>query len=305
MYRDVQARSGRGSRIALLTGTIAVATFLLVGSFSAYQVSERSRATLLIERGIASVTDVDTYLSETLPGVREQALADDADLVALPGYPIDIRLSADELATAPDDSIRQLVLRRSAAQVYERGLQAFASEGGQSLGFLTIENTADAMLSLVREPAHSRSGVATVVLLLIVAVSAVVVAASDFRPGVLRTIGGAMFGASLTGLALSAGVMFLVGRTGGDDPFNGEVADIIQSAFDVGRRNFLVASAFSGLLFGAGAVLAFLERRDRRAEAGTPGWDEFESPPAFDDYAAVPIGQPDEYPGEELASPRR
>jgi len=304
MYRDVQTRSGRGSRIALLTGTVAVATLLLIGSFSAFQVSEQSRATLLIERGIASATDLDTYLSETLPGVRERALSDDADLVALPGYPIDIRLSADELATEPDDSVRQLVLRRSAAQVYERGLEAFASEGGQSLGFLTIENTADAMLSLIRGPAHSRSGVATVVLLLIVTVSAAVVAASDLRPGVLRTIGGAMFGASLTGLALSAGVMFLVGRTGGDDPFNRELADIIQSAFDVGRRNFLVASAFSGLLFGAGAVLAFLERRDRQAETRATGWDDFEPASAFDEYAVVPIGQPEEYPGEELASPR-
>lgn len=307
MYRDVQAASGRSSRIALLTGAIAVATLLLIASYSVYQVSDEQRTVVLIERGVASITDIDTYLAETLPALREEAAAEDADLIALPGYPIDVRLSAEELRTASDVEIRDRVLRRSASQVYDEGLSAFAAEGGQSLGFLTVENAADVFLSFIRGSTHARAGIATIVFALVLAACAAVVAASDFRPGVLRAVGGAMFGASLTGLALSAALIFLVGSTAGDDVFSREVADIVKSAYAVPRRNFLVASVFSGILFGGGCLLTFLERRARPADdrlTATGAWDGDAAGFAHSDAEAALIGDADDYdyPGEAVST---
>lgn len=303
MYRDVQVSSGRGSRIALLTGAVAVATFLLVASYSTYQVSDEPRTTLLLERGIASITDIDTYLAETLPGLRQDAGT--AELVTLPGYPLNVQLSADELRNASDAEIRERLLSRSAAQVYEQGLSAFATEGGQSLGFLTVENAADTFLSFIRGSTHARAGFATVLFAVVVAVCAAVVAASDFRPGVLRAIGGAMFGAAFIGLALSALLVVLVEAASSDDVFSREIARIVESAFEVPRRNFLVASVFSGILFGAGVVLTFLERRGRRPDSDDAARftrDDETIGYAFDDAEDEFIGHTGEYPGEALTT---
>ncbi len=114
-----------------------------------------------------------------------------------------------------------------------------------------------------------------------------------------------MLAASLTGLALSALLVILVDRTSGDDVFSREIGKIVQSVYEVPRRNFLIASAFSGILFGAGFVLTILERRVQpvgdEAE-DTFHWDDQLAPAyASNEPDQMLIGDAGDFPDEAVS----
>lgn len=288
LIRDVRHTSGRGGRIALASGLISVGLFLLVFFYSAYQVTEPQRAQHIIERGVASLFDIDAYLDETLPALREED--SDSTIVEIPGLPLPVALTRDELENASDSEIRELVLQRSAVLIYADGLAAFDVSGQQSIGLFTAENVVENFLDVLRGSTHTWSARIAVVLAFVVAISAAIVAASDFRPGVLRVIGGAMFGAAIGGLLVSFAVAWLVGRVDGD-PFTADSAAIARDIFEVPRRNFLVVSLFSGVLFAVGAAISYYEKRayaaqQRAYESGFVGYLESQ-----DDETDVQYGE--------------
>lgn len=260
VFDDVKRDSNRGGRVALASSLMALCGFFLVWAISAYQVTEPGRATAIIERGIVSITDIDRYLPEVLPGLRDESANAPENVYQLPGYPLPVAVTGEEIAL-PDEEVRDIVLRRATALVYAEGLDAFSGQESQSFPFLSAENAVHTFVGLLRGSFHDQVGVAVVVLALVVTLSAAIAAASDRRPGVLRTIGGALLAGALAGLALSWAFAILVGRSGGDDVFTSEMAAIAQDIAEVPRRNFFVVSVFSGMLFLGGILLTVLERR--------------------------------------------
>jgi hypothetical protein len=286
LIRDVRQSSGRGGRIALASGLISVGLFLLVFFYSAYQVTEPRRAQHIIERGVAALFDIDAYLDETLPGLRDAD--DESTIVEIPGLPLPVALPRDELENRDDEEIRGLILQRSAALIYADGLAAFDVSGQQSIGLFTAENVVENFLEVIRGSTHTWSGRIAIILAFVVAISTAVVAASDFRPGVLRVIGGAMFGGAIGGLLVSFAIAWLVGRIDGD-PFTADSAAIARDIFEVPRRNFLVVSVFSGVLFAVGAAISYYEKRayiaqQRAYESGFVGYLESQDVEAAGEY---------------------
>ncbi len=261
VYGEVRRDTSRGGRIALATGLIALGIFLLIWTVSAYQVTEPHRTAGIIEQGVVSVTDVDRYLAEELPALRDAAEDDPGGVHELPGFPLPVALSGEELLGGSDEQVRNIVVTRASARVYSDGLSAFNNENAQSFPLLSAENAVDTFLGLLTGPFHNQAGIASIVFAGIVGVFIVVAAASDPRPGVLRTIGGALFAGSLAGLVLSAALVYLLGRTGGSDVFTAEMTGIAETIAQVPRRNFFVTTVFSGMLFVAGIGLSVLERR--------------------------------------------
>lgn len=305
LIRDVRRDSGRSGRIALASGLVSVGLFLLVFSYSAYQVTKPERAQHIIERGVATLLDIDAYIDETLPGLRESE--DTGPVVEIPGLGLPVAITREELENSSDAEIRELVLQRSSVLIYEDGLAAFDISGQQQIGLFTAENVAENFLDVLRGSTHTWAGRFTVVLAFVVAISAAIVAASDFRPGVLRTIGGALLGGAIGGLLVSFAVAWLVGRIDGD-PFTADSAAIASDIFEIPRRNFLVVSLFSGVLFVVGAAIAFYEKRanlaqQRAYEAGYVGY--LESQPGggeWDDDADYDVDYPADPAERELRS---
>ncbi len=221
-------------------------------------------------------------------------------MVEIPGLGLPVAITREELENSSDAEIRELVLQRSSVLIYEDGLAAFDISGQQQIGLFTADNVVENFLDVLRGSTHTWAGRFTVVLAFVVAISAAIVAASDFRPGVLRTIGGALLGGAIGGLLVSFAVAWLVGRVDGD-PFTADSAAIASDIFEIPRRNFLVVSLFSGVLFVVGAAIAFYEKRanlaqQRAYEAGyvgylesQPGGGEWDDDADYDvDYAADP-----------------
>jgi hypothetical protein len=302
LIRDVRRDSGRSGRIALASGLISVGIFLLVFCYSAYQVTEPGRAHHIIERGVATLLDIDAYLDETLPTLR--ASDDAGPVVEIPGLGLPVAVTRDELETSNDTELRDIILQRAAGYIYEDGLAAFDVSGQQRIGLFTAENVVENFLDVLRGSTHTWAGRLTVILAFVVAISAAVVAASDFRPGVLRTIGGALFGGAVGGLLVSFALTWLIGRIDGD-PFTADSAAIARDIFEVPRRNFLVVTLFSGVLFAVGAAIAFFEKRafiaqQRAYEAGyaeylesQPGAPALVYEEAFDGDYVDPVGPSD------------
>lgn len=261
VYGDVRRDTNRGSRVALASATMAICGFLLIWSVSAYQVTEPARAHSILERGIASVTDIDRYLAEAMPQLREDAEGGRDRIFALPGYPLPVAVTGAELRERNDAELRAIILQRSSAVVYDHGLTAFDDANAQSIPFVSVENVVDSFVALLTGPSHDRAGIAVIVFAGLVSLAVVITAASDRRPGVTRTIGGALLVGALAGLVISIALVFFFGRAGGDDPFTSDMAAIAESLAQVARRNFLIATIFSAMVFVAGVVLTILEKR--------------------------------------------
>ncbi|MDZ7727042.1 MAG: hypothetical protein U5Q44_01940 [Dehalococcoidia bacterium] len=215
--REVQQGAGRSGRMALASAIVAVGTVILVLAYSAYQVTAPARTQVILERGVASVTDIDAYLAENMDDLREQAGEVEAGASVLPPlFPLPISLSAEEVRQSSDLEIRNLLLARAADAVQEDGLRAFDQSGSQDFGLLSIEGAVDNMIGLLTGSSHSQAGVVTVAAALVVAIAGAIIAASDFRPGVIKTIGGAIAAGAFGGFLFSAALVFIFSRAGGD-----------------------------------------------------------------------------------------
>ena len=278
VYGDVQRTTSRNSRLALASSLLAVGGFLLILAISAYQVTEPRHSSRVIERGVASITDIDRYLAEHLPELRDQAAEQPHGAFALPDYPVRVILSGSELLELNDRQVREVVLRRASAVVHDQGINAFQEGEAQDFPLISAENVAQSFVGALTGSFHNNVTIGTAVLAVLVALAGGMAAAADRRPGVVRTIGGALLAGSLGGLALSASLVFLLSRSGAGDPFTSEIAGIAQSMAEVPRRNFLIVSVFAGFLFLGGIALTYLERRyfeepeEADAWAGGEAW---------------------------------
>lgn len=263
--RFERERSAAGRESALLFG-VALATFVLIAAVSIRQATSPGNAIGVIEDGVAATTEIDLLLGEHLAALQEQAREGGEETYGLPGYPIDVFLSRDELLKLDESGVRDLMLWRSAHVVYDEGLKAFDRTGNQEVSFLSLQGQMDFVLGNLTGERHSQSGTVAVLAVLALAAMAIGVlltaeGSGGFRKLGLAAAGGAGFGLLLSGLAwLGAGV------TASGDSFTTDLRDILKTLLAMPLRNFLVALA-AGLLCALVSPLAGLVARF----AGTAG----------------------------------
>jgi len=185
---------------------------LLLVSLTAMQLTAEGTAHKVLRRTIASLTEIDGYLAGAQQEFVSNGGAGETDAEpSLTGYPVDIPLSAAE-ASLPEAELRDLVLDRSADEVYAEGFSAFKQIGLESTdieilsppgavrysaGMLTADNH-----QIMRVTTFVLAGAALVLALLLVALSR--------GYGRLTGLGVAVLVASLPFLVVAMGARFVL-----------------------------------------------------------------------------------------------
>jgi len=262
--------SGEGRRsfaVAILTLCILV----FVVSLSCRQATAPGPARNILESGLVSLTDIDQQLADEGAEFRADAAASDESSIELPGYPLDVVLTPKEVTASTDAELRTLILERSSALLYARGLDAFDRTGEQSLRRFSIQGLLEFGVGQVSQTTHDRATLLTLLTLAGIALCGAIVAATSTGWGRMRALGMAAAAGALPVVLVFVVLRMIVGQVGGDDPFIAGYREITDAALGVPVRNGLI-------VFGAGvavvAVSLVLSRIERLVSRPAPVTEE-------------------------------
>ncbi len=255
-----EARSSTGGSRLLLTAAVAILTLLLIGAVSARQVASPAEAKHVIAAGMETTTEVDIYFAANIDAIRSLAEASGEDAIPLPGYPVAVYLTREEATTLPVARLRQVVLERSAAAVYEEGLGAFDQTGKQSVGLLSTQGVIDFMLGRIDRGAHDRAEMVAVVLTVLLAAAACGVVLLGEGWARMRNVGVAVALGAFVAL-VAAGVLYAAAGMVGGDPFANDLRDLLRAIVIVPLRNSIIVLLAGAAIVVAAMVLSRLEQR--------------------------------------------
>lgn len=255
-----QATSSRDGRRSFVGVLLAVSVFVLVTSVSCRQVTAPGPARNLLESGIVTLTDIDQFIADDGPALRQFALESQEPTVEVAGYPLDIVVTRDEVLNSSDEQLRTILLERSSALIYAEGLEAFDRTGEQSLRRFSLQGLLELGVNQVSEDTHDRATLFSAIALAACAVLGAILAATGEGWGRMRSVGVAVTTGAVPVLLIFIGLRFMAGAIGGGDPFVAGLRDITESALSVPVRNALIVIAAGLVVIAASFVLARLER---------------------------------------------
>jgi hypothetical protein len=268
---------GRGGLESIALFVVAVGTLLFIAALALHQLTARPRATRILEQGIAAATEVDLVLQENLPALQRAARSTDVDPLTVPGYPVAVELSRDEVLESDQQQMRQLLISRSAAALYDDGLAALDRTGNQSIGLLSTQRAMDVVVGRLTGSTHDRARLAALVLGAVVAVCSVVTLLRGEGFGAFRGLGMAVFLGALFGLVLTGGAWLIAGRVGGSDAFVADLRTLFRAVLEVPLREYAIVTALGAAVYLLGAVLQWFDHR--RAYETVPAGDPEDSQP--------------------------
>jgi hypothetical protein len=240
---------------------LGLSAFLLVGALSFQQLSSPAVAQQLIAEGVAALTEVDLVLTEFKDDIDEEAAGvADGELLTLPGYPLEVRFTRDEVLRLSEEEFRDLLLARSADIVYDEGLGAFGQDGG-SISLFSSEGVLDMLVGMLSETNHTRSGWAAAFLGLLSVIAGVMVVVRSTGFTRIRALGVPLAMGGLAGLITFGGIVALIlGRWWGGDPFSDQVDVIIGDAIGIARRNYIILTLLGLSLVLVGILFELIAR---------------------------------------------
>ncbi len=242
----------------LAAGLFAIALFLFLASLSVYEVTQPDRARHLLETGIASLTDIDQLIEESLPLLREEASSSSEPIFEMPGYPIPVTLSRVEALTADAPTIRTLLLERSARLVFTSGLDAFESTGEESTDLFSAYMVIRELIGFLTGETHDRSRWLLIGSLIAATVLGATTIALNRGFSRFTSFGLAVLLAAAPGYILARGGSYLLDRFGSSDAFLMDLQTMVQAMLDVPERNFLIVGALGLIVAVAGWLLALV-----------------------------------------------
>lgn len=235
-YRE-EAASNVAFWLRLIGLALIAALFLLLGAYTAAQLSTRSSARRLLERALPEVTDFDHTFAEHYTDLRAAAGSPaNAGGVALPGYAIDTRVPPADVLRRSQPQLRAEMLQAAADAVYLHGASAITSGNGARLKLagatpLSAQWTFANTLRLLSPSAHKNAvQLEKIALVLSVVVAIILYALSQ---GYNRAVmfGVALLVAALPLLALSAlaWLVFVLFYGASADPLVAGTSDLTKS----------------------------------------------------------------------------
>ena len=299
----MRQRSGDG-RQSLLAVVLAVSIFVGTGALGFWQATAPGRVRDQLELGVAEITDIDTYMASTVPGLRQGAVQNPSPTIQLPAYPIALSVTRQELLELQDPALRDLVLERAASIVYVQGLEAFDQTGNQDVSLLSSEWFLERVIGLLTGGWHDRAQFTALLAFVVATVAAALIFARLGTVGGLRACGFATLAGSVPGFVFMAAGAYWFGNTGGGDAFVRAIAAILETFFLVPRRDYLVVVTVGAFFVAVSYALPVVDRlvaqplaqsspRDRRPPPGA-------SRPPFDigeSDADLATGTDDAMPG--------
>lgn len=255
--RATTSSEGRRSIAVVL---LAVSVFALITSLSCRQATEPHAATNLLQAGIVTLTDIDQMLVDDGPALRESVQQSEDAIVSIPGYPLDLAFTREEILQSTDSELRELILERSAAQVYADGVDAFDRTGEQSLRRFSIQGVLELGVGQLSESNFDRATFLALVSALGCTVFGAIAAATGSGWGRMRSVGMAAAAGALPGIVIFFLLRLVVGQIGDGDPFVASYRDITNAVLGVPLRNSIIVFSAGAVVVAASIVLARLER---------------------------------------------
>jgi hypothetical protein len=138
--------------------------------------------------------------------------------VTLPDYPIDVALTREDVLGRSPDEVRDLVLDRSAARLYEDGTAALRerAEAQGDVATFSVGGLTDRWLGFHRERNYDVMLIVVVAMSAACAALAAVLAISSRGFGRLASVGAVVLAASLPWLLFGVAVRLFTAAAGGD-----------------------------------------------------------------------------------------
>jgi hypothetical protein len=269
-YRPPEQHTGAGPAW-WLGALLVIAGALWLGALSLSQLSSRSVAIPAIERGVASLAEIDQLLS-----LHEEDLcrlaATDAP-IEVPGYPvrgIDVRVSDIHCTDGKldRDALRALLLTQSAEQVYLHGADAFLDDSGSldDASILSASGGIRTILNSIGADMHDRATTAAWVL---GGVSAVLFLATLLLGRGVRRFAGLGLALMLAALPMLLGALVVwavLGAVDGGTGLTAQFAQITRSLLNLPIRNAFGLTAAGLALIVPALFVARAVQRARDAD---------------------------------------
>jgi hypothetical protein len=231
-----------------VTLTFVLGALLL--SLTAAQLTAAGTAHKALRRTVASLTEIDGLLAqENPPLVAANGDEATATQVRLARYPIDIPLSAHETQGLSTPELRDLVLDRSADEVYAKGFAAFRESTGEASSDIQLLSPPGAVrytAGLLTAHDHDVMRVVTAALVGVTAFLALLLLLFSKGYGRLTSIGAAVLVAALPFLILSVTIRFIL-RLASQEESDYMTAQLYAMGKDVAWLPIRNGIAFAGL----------------------------------------------------------
>lgn len=246
---------GYDGQAAFYAFAFGICVFFLVAAVSLKQATAPGNAIRVLESGIGTLSEIDILLAQHGDELRTLARNSKESSFEIPGYPLHVTVTRDELLNKSNAELRDILLERSAALVYVEGIGAFDQTGNQSLGFLSTEGLVNQLAGQLSKTTYDRAKLASSVLVILGGLAGVAVVLRNRGFKRMRMLGVATAAGAIPGYLGSLGAGWLLGKVGGgDDPFRADLEAIVKAVASIPERNYLIASA-AGLMVTALAIV--------------------------------------------------
>jgi hypothetical protein len=214
---------------------LVLALLVLLASYTIAQVTSRSAAERIIGRAIPGITDFDHAFAAHYDELQTAAASPSgARGVTLSSYPVKAQLSPSEVINKSPIEVRQVLLKRTADTVYDKGINAFSPDGRPvklgSAGFFSAPWAFKQALAVLNPHLHHTMINVAEAALAATIVLALAVAVLGREYNRLVIFGMALSFAAVPGLLVSGliwlGVQVVFGSS--SDPLIGGTSDIAR-----------------------------------------------------------------------------
>ena len=262
---------GPGRRVPQAATAIGLAMALLALLFALnlFQLTAPGPAHRVLQRAVASLTELDSLLVVHGPGLQRQADAGPDGSVSMPDYPLGVSLSPQEARRSPAE-VRDLLLERSAERVYQEGAAAFREEGESGdAPLLSLRRAVRGGLGFLTADNHGALRLTTLALAVLCGAFSAVLILLTRGYSRLTALGAAVAAASLAFLLLAAASRLALGLAGlaTDDYVTVQLLDLAKELAWLPARNGVALGGLGLALLALGLVG---ERLSRLGTEGLP-----------------------------------
>jgi hypothetical protein len=186
-------------------------TALLV-SLQLFQITAEGASKRTLRRAVAALSEIDPLLDRNYEALRQEAAGAGPDDAAaadlqLRDFPVDVRLTPDEVRNSSRQQLRDLLLDRAAGEMYAHGSSVLRESdvSTHDVGAFSIAGVTSDSLGFLRSRNHDVFGAITFVLAVLCLILGVSLAALCRGFGRLSSVGAVVLAASvpllLTGIA--------------------------------------------------------------------------------------------------------
>lgn len=245
----------------LLTLDLVVMLFVL--SFA--NVTSDGAAKRALGHSLAVLLEVDALLDDHYESLRLEASQTEEESLTLPGLPLDVSFTPEEVLAGYREAFRALLLSRAADLVHEKGVGAMRTDDSDPALLSTQGAVADGM-DFLRPTPHRVLSILTIALAAAAGVLALALGLVSRGYGRVVALGLSALLAAAPFLILAVAVRFTLrlAADSADDYLVREFVELAQELMWAPIRNGMILTVGAGLTLVAGSLLAVWSDARRR-----------------------------------------